>query len=58
MNEEQGEALADLAIKNALYIQALVKLLIRKGIITDAELDQEFAFIKMEFESEDSAKLN
>lgn len=58
MNVEQEDALADLAIKNALYIQALVKLLIKKGIITEEELEQEYAFIKMEFETEDSAKVN
>lgn len=54
MNEEQEDALDDCTVKNALYIQALVELLIRKGIITELEIDQEYAIVKMEFESEDS----
>lgn len=58
MNEEQEEALAECSIKNSLYIQALLKVLSRKGIITEAEIDQEYTLVKMEFESEDSAKLN
>ena len=58
MNEEKEDLLTNCTVRNTLHTHALVKLLIKKELITESEIDHEYALVKMEFENEDSAKLN
>jgi len=48
-------SIEELLISNANHIDAVVQLLVRKGIFTDEELSAELKEVQMEYKSKDNA---
>jgi len=55
MNEEK---LSELTVGNTYYLHALIKLLLRKQLITEPEIDESYELIKLEFENDEGRKIN